>query len=494
MGELDGPSNKPNEEITRDDFISEKADRWSQSKDWVSAHELVIGGFVENQTEIATEAAEFILSQNAPNHRIIQGIAKEVLEIDESEPQDGEELATQIGRDLDKSIQRIRARQLKAKLHDSPRNGILWVELSKTYLLQGQLDQARKAMLNAVYVAPNSRYVLRSFARLFVHLNDPEVAHDILRRSPMRSVDPWIMAAEISTAMVATRAPTTVKTARVVLGSDWFSDFQLFEVAGSLSTLEHHSGSNKKARRLMQLSIVDPTDNSVAQAEWISRDLTGLSIDLDSFGRLRIYEARALDAYYRAKNWDEVIRDCKLWQADEPFSVRPALLGSFIATTVLEDHALAEKFAVDGLASNPDDTDLRNNLAVALACQDRLDEAVEQFAQIGGVGRYAEAKVAYVATEGLISFRQGNYAKGAQKYSEAIELADKLGSLRSRKLAELHLIRELVLAHLPGASAKLPQMQEEIGSLSEPVAEPLLRSVMELVKKEGKDKAESRIP
>lgn len=61
-------------------------------------------------------------------------------------------------------------------------------------------------------------------------------------------------------------------------------------------------------------------------------------------------------------------------------SVTPST--SYYADTALQDHVAAESFARAGLASNPNDALLLNNLAVAVARQGRISEAAETLAKV----------------------------------------------------------------------------------------------------------------
>jgi hypothetical protein len=55
-------------------------------------------------------------------------------------------------------------------------------------------------MMTALQLAPQNRHVLRSAARLFLHVGDPECAHDLVARNDATKNDPWLIAAEIAIA------------------------------------------------------------------------------------------------------------------------------------------------------------------------------------------------------------------------------------------------------------------------------------------------------
>jgi hypothetical protein len=66
----------------------------------------------------------------------------------------------------------------------------------------------------------------------------------------------------------------------------------------------------------------------------------------------------------------------------EPFSLRPAGTGSFIAVSYLGDGKLGEMFCRRGLIANRGSSALHNNLAVALAIQGRIEEAKKELGNI----------------------------------------------------------------------------------------------------------------
>ena len=150
----------------------------------------------------------------------------------------------------------------------------------------------------------------------------------------------------------------------------------------------------------------------------------------------RSFEARALQAH-RAGDWGPAIRHAQGWLLDEPFSTRPATLGSYLAGITEGNYRLAEEFARRGLRANPGDWLLLNNLVVALANQGQVEEAVAAFQEIATPSE--ELRSVLLATEGLLKFRTGEQAIGRRLYLEAAEHARRRGDRRLYALALAHL-------------------------------------------------------
>lgn len=355
-------------------------------------------------------------------------------------------------------------KKLRARLKAYPRNAFLWAESSRLYSILGQNPQSSSAMNSAVYLAPDNRYILRSASRLFVHLHEPGRAHDLLKGSTSTQNDPWLLAAEIAVGSVANRSTRFIRAARSMLSQDKYSHFETSELASAVATLEFSGGANRKARQLFRRSIIKPTDNSVAQAEWASRLVGGLDVKLKAKETPFSYEARAGIARYDG-DADSVIENCQRWAEDEPFSVRPFELGSYIAVAVIRDFDLGEKFAKSGLFANPDNLALLNNLTVALANKGDMAAADEVFSKIERFEISEQIRPALLATEGLLHFRHKRPEKGQQFYMKAIDEARRLDFKKSRLLALIHLVREEIRIGSNQSAPLLKDARKEITDL-----------------------------
>jgi tetratricopeptide (TPR) repeat protein len=311
---------------------------------------------------------------------------------------------------------------LKRQVRGMPRNAIAWLEMSRQYTLLGQNEQALKAMEAALSLAPEHRFVVRSGARLLVHLDQHDRAHRLVSRVAGAATDPWLVSAEIATASLAERPPTLVRHGRRLMEHAGLPPAHLTELAASLGTLDLEAGRDRQARRLLGRSIEDPNENALAQVEW-AREAEKLTIhglqerleqDEESF------EARALAAA-NAGRTEQALAEAWHWFFDEPFSTEPALFGSHEAAKIMRfEEGIA--FAEHGLQANPQQPVLRNNLAFCLARLDRAEQAAVELRKINRDDMGSDDLAYVVATEGLIAFRSGDHDRGRRLYLEALQL------------------------------------------------------------------------
>jgi tetratricopeptide (TPR) repeat protein len=338
-------------------------------------------------------------------------------------------------------------RTLKKKLVSYPRNPVAHVEIARAYVLSGQIEKANQHFRIAIELAPTSRFVLRSAARFDVHRGDLERSLKTLAN--IADHDPWIAAAYVSVADLSNKSLKKVKSIRALL--DKVRDpAQVSELAAALGTLELKSAGLKKARKYFQLSSVAPNENVVAQLYWLSKNY-GVAFDQELLDRGQTYEARAQSAA-GTQSWPAAVESCWKWLDDEAFSIRPAYVGGFIASEMMQDFKTAQEFAHRGLLSNPKAVGLMNNLAYSLIMDANLRDGNEYLERAKQLAEHEEEqqKLVLRATEGLMSYRRGNSDEGARLYMSAILRAHELNAKSLMQLAYLHFCyEEIRIGHAP---------------------------------------------
>lgn len=323
-----------------------------------------------------------------------------------------------------------RINDLKKKLIEFPQNAINWIEIGRLYAILGQSEKAEKAIKNALFLAPENRFILRTMARFFVHLGEAGIsfAHDILRKSNLVNFDPWLLSTEISLATLRGRSSVFIKKGLQIVESDTFHPFNITELASSLATVEMKNDNIKKTRKLFEKSLKNPNDNSLAQAEWASqKDSTLFSIDSSQINLQNSFEAMARD-FAEKKNWNKAIEYSKKWFLDLPFSKGSILFGNHIALKKLKNHETAVEIGKLGLLSHPHDPLLLNNIIYSLCVQNKIQEAEFLLQKVNKSDFSSKSvhNVCLLATLGLLNYRKKNIEKARALYLEAMTLAKKI--------------------------------------------------------------------
>jgi tetratricopeptide (TPR) repeat protein len=354
------------------------------------------------------------------------------------------------------------------------------VELARIYTILGQLEKANRAIDAALKLAPENRFTVRSAARFFVHVDDPEKAEWILKKSQRVHVDPWLLSTHISIAQLQDKAFRFGREASSMVNSGSHAPLHVVELAAVLGNVELANGEVKNARRLFQKSLVKPTENAVAQVVTVARLIARAEYLKSEFHVQRPFEAKAKAHVFLAE-WDRVFAECKLWLCDEPFSTEPALLGSYISSCLTNDFEKALSILEKALRANPSDPALLNNKAFSLIESNQLKEAKNVLGEARSVGSGSASSVALKATEGLLEYRSGNPIRGAVLYGLAADLAKTSQNLRSQILVELFHGRERIRV----APAKAEEIVSQIEPLVRKSADPDIPFLMKKLTEQG---------
>jgi len=390
-----------------DSTFKEKLVEWTNRQDLPAAIELLGAAALANREGEARSAAEFVLSN--PGSPLTHRLARQAL--------DGPSTDNQ----TDSPQQEIA--RLRSLVRSYPRDALAWLDLGLAFTNAGASQKAKEAMEVALALAPRNRFVLRSVVRGLLHNREPERASWVIERSPSTPLDPWLISVEIALSMITGRESDLVKVGRSLLKSASLPAFHLGELASSLATLEASSGDIRTAKKLFKQSLVDPTENCVAQARWAAQQEKVLDFDPLHLRTPLSFEARAR-ALFHAGQWKQALGEAIEWLHDQPFSTVPAVLATYLASTSLEDHKHAVELARTGLRANPRDPFLLNNLAFGLANLGNLNEARISLSRILPDPDEKSVEICRIATLGLIEFRAGNSELGRRLYRDAIDSAE----------------------------------------------------------------------
>jgi tetratricopeptide (TPR) repeat protein len=429
--------------ISIDDYIID----WKNNKTVIHAADLMSAGLVNNfqENNDVIEAANFVIhnshkatfSQISLANKILK--RPEIVNLSDAFKTITFDNFTEL---INPAPIQQKIRETKETINFYPYNPILYVELSRYYSILGNREKAIKAMKTALHLSSNNRFVLRSATRLFAHYDELEIAHDILRKSPLTNHDPWLTSAEISIATIRNRNSTYIKKGIELINSKNISPFNFTELASSIGTVELLNGSLKKSREFFNKSLINPNDNSLAQVEWASIKENQLNLNASNYIVGLNFEALALDNFQK-NEYALALDNAAKWFMDMPFSKRPIMFGSNLASTILKDQEKSISFLNAGLHSHPNDPQLINNLAYALALDNRAKEAFDQLNKIKNENLLDEmTKTCLLATRGLATFRSGFPDFGRKLYLEAIERTKKANNQSLNWVAILNYARE----------------------------------------------------
>lgn len=333
-------------------------------------------------------------------------------------------------------------KKIKYLIRLRPLNSLLYVELSRYYTVLNNKVKAIHSMKIALTLSSNSRFVLRSAIRLYVHFDEVELAHKLIRLNQSTLFDPWLLSSEISLSTVLGRTSRNIKKGIDFIESKSISPFSFSELAASIGTVEFLSGSHNKSRKLFNKALIQPNDNTLAQIEWVSNKDKSIQLDPAQYNVELSFEALSLDCFHN-QDYENSLNNAAKWFLDMPFSKRPIVFASGIATTILKDQAKAVTFLKAGLINHPQDALLLNNIAYSLALDNKTEEAKIYLNKISKSSDLNEiTDICSIATRGLCLFREGKVEEGRVLYLEAIQKAKDKQMKKLAYIAILNYARE----------------------------------------------------
>jgi tetratricopeptide (TPR) repeat protein len=410
--------------------LEEAVSEWERHKTVARAFDAIAAGLVLGCESEVLSPAQFIASLNNQS-RMLARIAEEVLATHRTDANSGPRPFA--GADIQRMISEARADLIRY-----PRNPLTWIDFGLAYTSIGKPEKAKRCIDAALMLDPENRFVLRSAVRFFLHIGDGERARNVLDRARSTARDPWLLAADLAAAAVCEKPSQYLKDARSVLKSGKFSAHDTSELASQLGTLRYRDGRVREAKRLFADALSDPTENSLAQIHWIASHDHSYQLAQTHWHLANAFEVAAYEAY-SAGHWKTAVDACTKWLQDEPFAARPAVLGSYIAATVLENYGENKRLAEEGLRANPNDHQLINNLAFALAQTGRTADATKCLRSINIAKLEPGDRIAKLATQGLISFREGRPEEGRALYHQAIDVAAAPAYAQLKQMAMMYL-------------------------------------------------------
>jgi len=378
----------------------------------------------------AFKAAKLILSYKQSTVRFIKEIAQHYLE--------GEQISkNNFINSKESNYERIQISRLRRLVHEYPLNPIAWSDLSFFHAILGNEIKSRNAMLVAIKLGKGNRFILRSAARCFLHINEPDIAIEVLKKSDLCGFDPWINSAEIAIADRINRKSYCIDSAKNLLRNDNLSPYSKSELAACLGTIELCNGAVKKGKLHFKEALLDPSENALAQIQWMLSRVNILSASQFSQTIPASYEAQAR-CHFRNENYLESISAAEKWGCFQPFSSMPLILASYIASVCLDDDKKNISIIQKSLPIHRQNHTLMNNLSFSLIRVGQLDAAKKILDSILQKNLNDHEKYVISATQGLHFFRSGNAKMGQECYKNAIRGFEKTKDFKSAAIASYY--------------------------------------------------------
>ena len=484
-------------------------DAWRAKHTIMTAADLINAAVVSgNQQQLdVLAAAEYLLQHKEESSPIALDVARSIVEFDRptlpnsvaKEPS-FEDLAKELIAGLKTQEDDIKARigLLRKQVHEHCNNPIVYCELARCYANLGLDEKAKQYMNYAVFLAPNSRYISRSAARFFVHIGDFDRARRILIANGRVNSDPWVMAAEIAVETVMERSSRYLKIGRQLVLSGNVSAFSSSELCFAICNEDKISGKRKDARKMYEKGIIDPNDNSLAQAEFFAKEDLNINLDLTTYKSLAHKNEADTRKALSLGNYEAAFISSMKWMQDYRFEHRPIEFAFGISCDYLKKYDYAIEIVRAFIKSNPKDPAAVNNLVYALGLSDKVEEAERELLKID-IKKYSSGNtnnsICLLATCGLIEYRKGEIETGRELYNSSIAAAKKSRDKeKGKKLyakARLNMIREEIRA-VDDYDEKLLNELDDLNTGSKVETEQLKKDILDEVKKKAEKKGRNK--
>ncbi len=200
---------------------AQSENKWIESRDLFSAIDLIDSALIINDVsnQEVLSACKYVLANKGKTNPLIVEMANQILPIKG-------ETESCIVNNHDVRCEEIYAKisNLKRLTIDYPTNAITWIDRAYYYCLLGMNEQGKKCFRIAINLGKENRFVLRSAARFFLHIDDPEYSLHLLRTAAVTKYDPWLMASEISISEAFEKKTAMYKKGKNAVENQDFSD------------------------------------------------------------------------------------------------------------------------------------------------------------------------------------------------------------------------------------------------------------------------------
>lgn len=437
---------------------------WKRSPSVATAVDLMFEAMVSNNNEVpsAIAAANMILDETPESHFFIRDLANNFL----NQPRAG---GINITMPSAPSVIYGRIARLKRLVRENPYNPIAWSDMALWYGIIGQYEQAKFNLDIALNLGSSNRHILRSASHCFLQMEEPERALKLLNDSQLCSRDPWIASAEIAISDASNLKSRCMINAKRLIDDENFTNYSRSELAVSLGTVEMKHGSTRNVKRLIRKALLDPTENALAQAEWMATELGTHMEDIIDVNDIQEFESRIPAAFeaqarnlFAKKVFSGSLQAAELWDEFQPMSSIPVIFSSFIAGVCMDDDDAALRILEGSFPAQRKDPTFTNNYAFSLARSGNVTRAMEELGQLDISKLNQHTRYIITATRGLIAFRDDNPKLGRKLYQVAESGFKKMRDNRNAAIAKYYWAIEEDRIGAPKAKEMLRDVKEKI--------------------------------
>lgn len=394
------------------EVLPQQEQDWKLNKTNVSyAEDYISSAFVGgNINESSKQAAKLVLDES--KHRGAQRIASKILGLTEAVVSDA--------RDVDLSIN-----YLRKTLKILPDSSLLRLELGYQYILNGDFEKSLRQLQVVQQLSKDSPEIARQVSRLYTHLNEDDRALKYIRRCYEVTSHPSLLASELSLSQMTDTQSKLVRKAYSIATDNKNSFRDRSEGLAALISLEFESGSSQSFRKLRKnfKGAIPWNENALAQFLWLEEQGYIKSSRVETENLPNPFEVLARLNTLNGEV-DQAIDHCSSWQNYQRFSSGPAVLASFLLSSVKQNYEASLDFISPILKTAKNSVILLNNYAYSLLMVNKVKEAKEVLSVIQCMSAVQDLSSredhTLIATMGLSKIKSGEVEEGNLLYERAL--------------------------------------------------------------------------
>lgn len=412
-----------------DSYLEEYRDRWKQSRLIYNATELNSALFVRGMVDDPDykDTLRFLLVNESD---IPKGVSNFILP--ELKQVDKENYYS-----TDRNAVSVIIRKLKNILGLFPSDAMTWIDLAFYYSILGEYVKAGKAMEVGRSISGENSFVLNSYARYLVHMDEPDKAVWYLNRSKNIKGNPLTMSASLSISTSFNISGVSVSRGRKLLDSFAGNSFFKSDLAACIGTLELMNGNTKGAKKMFRIASISPSENTISQYNWLYHK-HGFRLG-NEFENWSITSPESeVNNFYVGKEYKKCRSKLIELHQFQPFSDNALTDAGYISMVGLDDYDFVIEMSENRVPRPQMSFKELNNLVVAKLLSGKLSDIDTELLLLSKKVKGSDEEDLGVlrATFGLYFLKNGFIEKGVQCYEDAINFYHNVGSVSSVMLAK----------------------------------------------------------